>query len=407
MSNSFAIAAVTATLRSLLMRGLGIADVTVQPLDSAGKNVAGDRLNLFLYQTLPDAAWRNLDMPRQSHPGEPGRPPLPLVLYYLVTAFSAGDNDARTHLLLGQAMGLLHDHPLLDPAEIQSATAIDLPASDLHQQIERVRLTLQPLPFDEMSKLWTAFQTQFRLSAAYQVSVVLIESTQLARRPLPVLARGQDDRGVGVLAGTLPVLEQLRPPLGLPAVQLGDALTLLGRDLLGDTTGVLLQTPAVPAPFAPTLLAASPPQLVVQIPPAGDPADPGAPTATWPAGFYATRVIATRTGEPDRSSNELPLVLAPAITVSPNTAAAGDLTLTVTCDPMVWPGQRLALLFGDRELPVPAPAAKTRLLTFQVPAVAAGEYVVRLRVDGIDSLPVDRTAKTPSFAADQRVKVSP
>jgi hypothetical protein len=406
MSNSLAIAAVTATLRSLLTHGLGIADVTVQPLDSAGKGVTGDRLNLFLYQTLPDAAWRNLDMPRQAHPGEPGRPPLPLTLYYLVTAFSAGDDDSRSHVLLGQAMALLHDHPLLDPSEIESATAADLPTSDLQLQIERVRVTLQPLPFDEMSKLWTAFQTQFRLSAAYQVSVVLIESTQPVARPLPVLARGKDDRGVGLVSGALPALAELRPPLNLPAVQLGDPLTLVGRELRRDGAQVLLQTPRVAAPFAPALLAASAAQLVVQIPPAGNPADPNAPTATWPAGFYGVRAVATRAGQPDLASNELPIALAPAITVAPNAAPAGDLTLTVTCDPMVWPGQRVSLLFGDREVPAPAPTVKTRVFTFAVTAVPAGQYVVRLRVDGIDSLPIDRTAPTPRFDGNQQVKVT-
>ena len=46
-------------------------------LDKArnGNNTA-NQLNLFLYQTMVNAAWRNMDMPRQVKPGETGQPPL-------------------------------------------------------------------------------------------------------------------------------------------------------------------------------------------------------------------------------------------------------------------------------------------------------------------------------------------
>jgi hypothetical protein len=47
----------------------------------------------------------------------------------------------------------------------------------LHEQVERVRITLQPLTLEEVAKLWNVFQTPYRISVAYEVSVVLIEST--------------------------------------------------------------------------------------------------------------------------------------------------------------------------------------------------------------------------------------
>src|SRR6185503_15922813 len=106
------------------------------------------------------------------------------VLYYLLTAYSDDEDDTNAHRLLGEAMGVLHDHPLLGAAEIRNATSpiADLSDSDLHEQIERVRINLQPLTFEDMSKLWTTFQTHYRVSAAYQVSVVLIESTRRPRK---------------------------------------------------------------------------------------------------------------------------------------------------------------------------------------------------------------------------------
>src|SRR2546423_12132979 len=128
MINQSAIAAVTARLRSLWVRGVGIPDVTARPLDNARKSATGHQLNLFLYQVLPDAAFRNQDMPRRTKPGETGYPALPLMLYYLLTAYSDDEDDTAAHLLLGEAMGVFHDHPLLGAAEIQNATS---PIADL------------------------------------------------------------------------------------------------------------------------------------------------------------------------------------------------------------------------------------------------------------------------------------
>jgi len=80
MSNALAIGAATATLRSLIARGLsseGAIAVTTLPPDLAktfnGADESG-RVNLFLYHAQPNAAWRNQDPPRQLKPGETGQP---------------------------------------------------------------------------------------------------------------------------------------------------------------------------------------------------------------------------------------------------------------------------------------------------------------------------------------------
>src|SRR5262249_31063132 len=159
----------------------------------------GDQVNLFLYHAGVDASWRNMDMPRRLRPGETGQPPLPLSLYYLLTAYSDDEDEVSSHLLLGKAMGILHDHPLLGAQEIRNATLSDLPDSDPQDQRERVRITHQPLSLEEVSKIWAAFQTQYRLSAAYQISVVLIESPRPIVAPTPVLRRGSEDRGARAL----------------------------------------------------------------------------------------------------------------------------------------------------------------------------------------------------------------
>ena len=160
MSNSLAIAATTATIRNLLLTQMSQRDsdlsdlqVTTQPPDLARKGITTSQLNLFLYVTMINGAWRNMDMPRQVRPGEVASPPLALNLHYLITAYGRGDtdNEAVSHRVLGGAMSVLHDHPVLGRDEI----ALALAGNDLGDQFERLRITPITTPLDEMSKLWT------------------------------------------------------------------------------------------------------------------------------------------------------------------------------------------------------------------------------------------------------------
>ncbi|HEY7182471.1 MAG TPA: DUF4255 domain-containing protein [Blastocatellia bacterium] len=386
MSNALAIAAVTATLRGLIIRGTGIPDVTARPLDNARRSPTGNQINLFLYQVLPDAAWRNRDMPRQLKPGETGYPPLPLTLYYLLTAYSDDEDDTPAHRLLGQAMSVLHDHPLLGAEEIHNATApiADLSGSDLHNQIERVRITLQPLTFDEMSKLWTTFQIHYRVSAAYQVSVVLIESARPTRTPLPVLRRGEDDRGVISQPGLIPPFPALNsteaPERRLSAAP-GDLIGLRGTGLTGGTA--TLSSLRFGSPPQPATAAVNDARLDVTLP------------NDLAAGFYTIAVkLSTPKGE--ISSNELPLAVAPVITTPlPMTVArvGGDATISLSCSVNALPEQRVSLLLGDHETQAEPRTAPANSFQFIIRQPAGGEFPVptgagllaRLRIDGVDS----------------------
>src|SRR5580692_5287815 len=236
MSNATAIAAVTATLRNLLTEGLTAdpdlvdATVTMQPLDRARLNGnSANQINIFLYHVLPSGSWRNMGIPGPTRSGIGAAPVLGLNLYYLITAFGR-DNDAQrpfSHQLMGRAMSTLHDHPLLGADEIKAA----LPNNDLWAQVERVRFTLQPFSMEEIAKLWTGFQTQYRLSVAYEAAVVLIESTRAVSAPLPVLTRGQADRGVTAQSNLLspfPTIDSITMPKQQPSVLLGDTITLAG-----------------------------------------------------------------------------------------------------------------------------------------------------------------------------------
>jgi hypothetical protein len=427
MSDSLAIAAVTTTLRNLLDTGLNAdisgTTVTTRPLDRARQGINGNQINLFLYHTLPDPAWRNMDIPWKLKAGETGQPPLPLCLYYLVTAYYGQDEegvdtttDANRILggqrLLGRAMSILFDHPLLDSAAINGVLPPDDQLNHPFDQVERVRITSQPLSLEDMYKLWSGFQTVYRLSAAYEVSVVLIESARPAKTPLPVLRRGSQDQGVFTQPGLSPTLFEVRPPRGKPAAELGDTLELHGISLdAGNLTlrmrHALLDNPIDLAP----LPGATYGTMQVKLPGTGD--DPQAPSK-WPAGVYTLAIQVQRPGLPAWTSIAVPFALAPQITITAppgNTAAAGNVTVGLDCIPQVRPEQRVALLFGEREiqltsLTTPGDPTAPSSLTFLVENAVSGVYVIRLRVDGVDSIPVDFSVTPPAFADGQKVTIT-
>lgn len=416
MSNPLAVAAVTATLRNLLTKrlssDLGGGSVTTKPLDKArDPNNAKNQLNLFLYQVTHDAAWLNMNMPNQLKAGETGYPPLPLVLHYLITAYGENDDaqDPVSHTLLGKAMSVLHDHSLLGADEIKSA----LKGNDLGEQIERVRITPQPLSLEEMSKLWTAFQTQYRISAAYQVSVVLIESSRSSKAPLPVLTRGKDDSGVksqGDLTPPFPTLTEVVPPKGQPSAQLGDTIKLKGFHLDGNTVKAQFKHPHLvnPLPLVTTLARGTATEASVKIP-------DNAPQ-DWLSGIYTVSLLIQRTGESDRMTNELPLAIAPKITstlpLSVTPDIQGTATIDVKCSPEVLPEQRAYLLLSDanaQQIPAQARQTRTDKLIFIVPNAPINKtdgFFIRLRVGGVDSLLIkDYEAEPPVFDQTQKVKI--
>ena len=134
-------------------------------------------------------------IPGQGHPSEYGHPPLSLVLHYILTAYGATDdnglvNDTRSHFLLGSAMRVLHDN-----AEItellrteQPPTGVTLLHESLRGEFERVKVCLDPTSLEDLSKIWTALTRPFRVSAAYTVSVVQIESRRIKTLAAPSCA---------------------------------------------------------------------------------------------------------------------------------------------------------------------------------------------------------------------------
>jgi hypothetical protein len=399
MSNEFSIAAVTQTLVNLLTKAT--PHVSNQPLDKARDGAADNQLNVFLYAVPLAAAWRNSD-PIGSRPGEKGEAPLPLVLHYLVTAYGA--DEAAAHLVLGRAMRILHDHPVLGAQEIADATT-DLPDSDLHLQAERIRLTPLPLSTHDMFELWSGFSTNYRISAAYEVSVVLVDSTRDRSTPLPVLTRGRDDRGPSVGGAAGAELTAVLPPVGAAVATLGTSVRLVGSNLSGAVTAVRFRSRWLPEPIEVPFASAGGHEDVSVLLPSGDQA-----SAAWPPGIYSVSVVSAPLGQPHWvSTPEVAMGLGASITVTPITAPPGDIVLTVTCRPRLRDSQRVQILI-DKErravstkITTPAATTEPSTVTATFGAVPKGSYVVRLRVDGVDSDPVRYEGSPPRPLFDPAV----
>jgi len=444
MSSPLAIGAVSAVLRNLLDNGLidvsgVLGPVTVSAVAPDRIDVEGDdaalRLNIFMHQVQPNAAWRNRELPSRASTGERlSNAPLALDLHYLVTAY--GRADFQAEILLGYAMHLLHERPVLDRAAIRRAldpSPLDtsmlppafqaLTASDLADQVEAIRITPLAMSTDELSKLWSASQSHYRPSAAYQVSVVLIEGARAARSPLPVLSRGpvdlatQRDRGVVVQPDLLPpgpTILGLTPPLRQSAARLGDTVLLQGVRLDGTGVRARLRHRLRSTPFEmPATVAAGGQSASVSLP-----ADAAA-QVDLPAGLWQLSLALTPTGElEERESNAYPLLIAPdpvigadaglglpAVQLS-RAGAPPVVTVTLFARPQVRPEQPAVLALGAMTATAARRTSPTAPMVFQFPdSLAAGTQWLRLRVEGIDSLLVDKAAVPPRFDPTQQVTV--
>jgi Pvc16 N-terminal domain len=411
MSNAQAIAAVTSCLQQIVAGAFdGRVEVTTRTPDKPPATGVARRLNLFLYSVGPNGAWRNRDLPTQK-PGERGRPPLALNLQYLLTVYA--DDEVESHKLLGEAVGALNDHPILLPSELSSPPGV---SSQPNATFERVHVTMQPMSIEDLSKLWSAFQTQYRLSVAYEASAALIESRLETPAALPVLHVGQDDRGpfASATMSRFPILHDFTPR----TPRASEDVVLIGHQLVraetdgGDITVVLSRTgeevrritsvAIVPSADLTFTLPAGFNAVRFQLP---------AAAAALEAGVYGVKVHLTVDDELGTartySSNELALPIAPRIvsltpaSVSARTAS----TVKVTCEPAPGAGQRVRLIIGSREF-----APKTRAgadLAFDVQKLEPGQQIVRLRVDGVDSLRVVRRAGGLEFEQPDTLTVTP
>jgi len=231
--------------------------VTIGALDRDSDEL---RLNWFLYRVSPNAAYRNMEPPQTGWKTSRGRPPLALQLSYLLTAFPAaatngGDQEQFAHAGLGAAMRALHENAIVTDAD----PALSPLARPL---VEPLRITLDVLDLEAITKLWTAASKPIRLSVGYEVSLVVVDSTPPPADPGPPVKT----RRVAVLPSLGPRLVSIEPM----RLSGGVDETLRADGLTGGVAFVLTEEPGDPVNpagagkgWAMTIVPGSPPGSVV------------------------------------------------------------------------------------------------------------------------------------------------
>jgi hypothetical protein len=410
MSNVFSIAAVTATIKDLLENGLvsdaivsSMGDVTVTALPPDRISIEADerpQLNLFLYQVLPNrnADWlsntADKNYARSIVDARNSTPPLALDLFYVLTAYGAKDFQAE--LLLGYAIQLLHKIPILTSDRIETAlnnatkvsassifsqTLSAISAAELARNIGEIKISSEFLNIDEMSRLWSLFQTHYRPSTAYRVSMVSIPEHQQLDE-LQTSLTPQIDRVTSIANRSITV---------------NNPLLINGQNLRGEITRVRIANQDLSLPPADV----NPTQIALKIPP------------HLHAGIQGIQILHSAIATPQQllESNLVAFVLHPEIaaTITQIQDRDKDLRLVdiaVKFNPKIAPSQQVVLRLYDSSKPQEIAyshspilvSAETDSIAFNLTNMQPGTYLVRVSVDGAESQPqIDRSGKHPGI----------
>ena len=420
MSTPLAVAAVTAVLRSVLTNAItdanlssivgGQVKVSALPPDRIIlENQEPNQLNLVLYQTRHNLGWRNHEYPSRDFGGtRVSNPPLAINLHYLMSAY--GSKEFSSEIILGYAMQALHEIGVLSRELIRQALSppapvpglpSELAGSNLADQAEQITIVPEVLNTEEMFRIWSAMGAHYRPTVPYQVTVVLIEGTRSIKAALPIAKRMFQPKPFPQI-----VIEEVTPESGSTAIMAASVLLIQGHGLGAPNVRVrigaaeLVPQPAdvratqIRLPLAnllPSRLHAG--ALGVQV---VHPVDLGLPPVPH-TGYQ---------------SNLFPIVLRPMITPSvqnPSSTVIDSVTyrtgeIRVNFVPNVGKTQRVTLYLNEFNPSSNRPASAysfdapigngitspnaddTSQIDIPFKLVVAGTYLVRVQVDGAESL---------------------
>lgn len=184
MSDFEAIASVSRTLRALLEGHITndpsfpIAAVPIEL--RSPKELRQDSVDLcvsvWLYRVN-----RNPDLANE--PPRPGastvdRYPIPLDLHFLITPIA--DDPESDQKLLGRLVQVMHDHARIRGPALQGS---------LRGGSDELRVTLELLSLEDLSRVWSALDEPYELSVPYLVQLIKIDSAHDPVQREPVLSR--------------------------------------------------------------------------------------------------------------------------------------------------------------------------------------------------------------------------
>jgi Pvc16 N-terminal domain len=366
------IAVATQTLRQLAWEALHPtvpgANVTLErPEESPAAGRNEPRLNIYLIQVFVEPTMRNNDLPTRVANGAVMNPPsIPLVLRYLFSFFGA---PPSSHLMLGAIEAAIHQTPALTPATIARAIEPypELKGSALESQQPPVQIVMGSVSLDELSRFWSGFfHAPYTLSTVFDLSPVIVTSDLPATPLLPVA------RPVARSGQMPPALDPIAPVTYAP----GAPVAVSGeRVIAGLSAGLGGEWSTIRPAADGTLVFALPAGVRAGITPVqlGASAQLGAEAAAVPG------------------STPVALSIRPLVTHA-RVGRGGD-SVQVTVAPEVEAGQRVQLDLFALDTTAAAPSrsvsvavtAPAHTLTFPVPKLRSGHYLVRVSVDGVPS----------------------
>lgn len=173
------IADVSETLEAAINAALIVLD-PVNPPQAVIHDFSGNistnpaSMVLFLYEVAQDPTTRNRPPLREEMPGgvQLTKPPLPLVLRYLLTPF-AGDRVTEQRML-ARTMQALYERPIkLGPDLVGDPAPLGLAGTNVALKIHLAILTLE-----ERTRVWQSIQRPYRLSVTYEVRLAELDAEE-------------------------------------------------------------------------------------------------------------------------------------------------------------------------------------------------------------------------------------
>lgn len=401
MSSYLAIATVTETLRQMLDAAVnkdisgGARATVVRPEGTDKTSLDGLPelgVNAYLYRICFNSAWRNDDLPMRRADGTLSkRPRAAIDLNYLLT-FYGDEKRLEPHRVAGSVIGALHARPVLTRAMIRNAviSADFLQGSDLADEIELVKFIPLNLSIEELQNLWSGFfQAPCALSAAYQASVVFIDGDAMPQEALPV-----KDSGIRSVPFRQPIIERIEASDKKPII-FGASIIISGRNMMGEMTRIRVGDVEV-QPLSQFISDSS---IILGL------SSPPFPPGSLYAGIQKVQVVQnSMAGSPPTphwsgESNAMPFVLRPVIESvkassfrGKNGLLSGEVTISLR--PNLGKSQRSVIILNEisGEAPggytfiVPPREKDTDIIKMALEGMKPGEYLVRVQVDGAESL---------------------
>jgi hypothetical protein len=197
VSNTLAVATVTAAITTMVEMAVGTVGITPGPVVSPGTlEDVGDnaRVSIHLYRVSRNPALSNAGLAVRNSAGDlRTRPEVALELHYLLCFRATSELDAQTMLAVTAAT--LETNPGISD-ELLRLTETDHPevvGNDLREAAEPVRVCAEGLSVDELTRLWALYAAgSFALTLAVSASPVLVAVVLNGKQPLLAAPHGRN-----------------------------------------------------------------------------------------------------------------------------------------------------------------------------------------------------------------------